>query len=78
MSTFILILCLAAVVISIFSLVYTFYVARDQKLVKGEIDGSIPDEVKDHPYTRNPVFLAYVIWFGVVLLFIFYLAVKFY
>ncbi|GAA0324917.1 hypothetical protein GCM10008967_14400 [Bacillus carboniphilus] len=78
MSQFIIILALAAVVISIFSLVFTFSVARERKVVRGELDTKIPESVKDHPFTLNPVFLSYIIGLGVVLLFIIYLAFKFY
>ena len=77
MSSFMLILTLGAVVISIFSLVYTYYVARQQRALRGEVDTKISDDVQDHPYMRNPIFIAYLIFGTLVLLFILYFAFQY-
>ncbi|WP_243354498.1 hypothetical protein [Bacillus litorisediminis] len=78
MSSFMLILTLGAVVISIFALVYTYYVARQQRVLRGEVDSKIGEDVQDHPYARNPVFLAYLIFGGLILLFILFFAYQYY
>ncbi|MET3698167.1 hypothetical protein SAMN05877753_10823 [Bacillus oleivorans] len=78
MSSFMMILTIGAVVISIFSLVYTYYAAKQQRVIRGEIDTKIDEDVQDHPYLRNPVFLAYIIFGVLVLLFIFYFTFQFY
>ncbi|MGM0873404.1 MAG: hypothetical protein ACQEWV_01155 [Bacillota bacterium] len=54
-----------------------FYTVRVGKLVsarKSNVDTQINEKVQDHPYIRNPVFLAYVIAGLLALAFIFYLA----
>lgn len=39
---------------------------------QSEFDSEISDVVKAHPYTRNPVFWAYIIGFGLVFAYIIY------
>jgi len=63
------ILTFIAIGISLISLFYTLRVAKSQKVIKGSNDTQITDKVQKHPYIRNPVFLANIIFF-VLLLFI--------
>ncbi|WP_170006819.1 hypothetical protein [Bacillus fonticola] len=74
MSIFMMILSIAAVVIAIFSLVYTLSVAKSQKSLKGDLDSEISQEVQEHTYVRNPVFLAFIIATVLILAFIMYTA----
>ena len=55
-------------VICLFSLGYTLAVARGQKELKGEVDTSIPQKVKGGVYTRNPVFIGYLLFFLLLIL----------
>lgn len=75
MSYYMIILSFAAVVVSIFSLVYTFYVAKEHQALKGNQDYQIPEKVQKHAYIRNPIFLTFLIFFMLILLYILYMAV---
>ncbi|WP_168413173.1 hypothetical protein [Bacillus salacetis] len=78
MSSFVLILLLIAAGVLAASLLYTFKVARQQKALKNELDTEIPEKVQDHPYSRNPIFLTYLIAAVLVILFIIYKAIDLY
>ncbi|WP_374720977.1 hypothetical protein [Peribacillus tepidiphilus] len=73
MSTYFWILSLIVVVIIGFSFVYTTIIVKNQKNIKGEFDSQISEKVQEHPYIRNPVFIAYLVFGGLLLLYIFYL-----
>lgn len=60
--------------IAVISLVFTLAVARGQKQLKGEIDTPIDKSVKQNVYLRNPIFLAYVIFFVLTILTIIFFA----
>ncbi|TYS15941.1 hypothetical protein FZC78_14175 [Rossellomorea vietnamensis] len=62
----------------VLSLLYTLKVARQQKELKNELDTDLPDKVQEHPYTKNPIFLTYLIAAVLVILFIIYKAVDLY
>ncbi|PLS16832.1 hypothetical protein CVD28_15535 [Bacillus sp. M6-12] len=66
-----------SVVIIGFSLAYTFIIAKNQRLLKGELDSSIDQKVQSHPYIRNPVFLSFLILALVFILFIAYYSFKY-
>ncbi|WP_044022569.1 hypothetical protein [Bacillus sp. SG-1] len=74
MSSFIWILILLSAGVLVYSLVYTFKVGRQQKALKNELDTDLPEKVQEHPYTRNPIFLAFIISAVIVILFILYYA----
>ncbi|WP_240189927.1 MULTISPECIES: hypothetical protein [Bacillaceae] len=78
MSSFVLILMLISAGLLILSLLYTFKVARQQKALKNELDTDLPDKVQEHPYTKNPIFLTYLIAAVLVILFIIYKAIDLY
>ncbi|WP_153126244.1 hypothetical protein [Peribacillus tepidiphilus] len=73
MSTYFWILSLIVVVIIGFSFVYTTIIVKNQKNIKGEFDSQISEKVQEHPYIRNPIFIAYLVFAGLLLLYIFYL-----
>ncbi|MCA1056615.1 hypothetical protein LCM10_16655 [Rossellomorea aquimaris] len=77
MSIYIILLTLIAVAIAGYSIYYTFRVAGQEKRLKGEFDTDIPDAVKQHPYIRNPVFLAVLLFSAFVVVMILYLSFKF-
>lgn len=75
MSTYMSMLLVAGAGVVIVSLFYTWGIARAQKKRAGNLDSSIPGEVKEHAYIRNPIFLTYIIVLTIALLFIAYFAV---
>lgn len=77
MNLFVNALSIVIVGILAVSLVYTLFVARQQKAVEGEIDTKIPKPVQKHVYLSNPIFLSYVIFFVLVLFIIFFVAITF-
>ncbi|MBM7647301.1 hypothetical protein JOC78_000222 [Bacillus ectoiniformans] len=74
MSDYMVILIVAVTITFVFSLIYTMKVLKSQGAVK-EMDQPIPETVQHHPYTKNPIFWAYVIGIGLALAFIIYAAV---
>lgn len=63
-----------AVLILITSLFYTIRVGKVVSDRKSKMDSQLSEKVQAHPYTRNPVFLAYLIAGLAALAYIFYLA----
>jgi hypothetical protein len=78
MSSFIMVLMLISAGVLVLSFLYTLKVARQQKALKNELDTDLPDKVQEHPYTKNPIFLTYLIAAVLVILFIIYKAVDLY
>ncbi|TXC92190.1 hypothetical protein FS935_07355 [Metabacillus litoralis] len=56
------------------SLIYTFKVGKLVSERKSTYDTQINEKVQEHPYMRNPIFLAYIIAGILALAYIFYLA----
>ncbi|MGR3763670.1 hypothetical protein [Rossellomorea sp. NS-SX7] len=77
MSIFIILLSLIAIGVAGYSLYYTFRVAGQEKRLKGDFDTDIPEAVKQHPYIRNPVFLAILVFTVFVVVMILYLSFNF-
>jgi hypothetical protein len=77
MSIYIILLTLIAAGVAGYSIYYTFRIAGQEKKLKGEFDTDIPEAVKEHPYTRNPVFLAIIVFTVFVVVMILYLSFKF-
>ncbi|SFC03311.1 hypothetical protein SAMN05443252_101544 [Bacillus sp. OV322] len=75
LSTFIWILCIAAAGIIVYSIYYTLVIARTQKAVN-QYDGSVDEKVQSHPYFRNPVFIAFIVFFLLMGLLIMYFSFK--
>lgn len=64
------ILTIISIGVAVAALLYTLSVARTQKKLKGELDTPIPDKVQENIYTKNPIFLAILGFFAVVILLI--------
>jgi hypothetical protein len=77
MSMFIILLSLIAIGVAGYSVYYTFKVAGQEKRLKGEFDTDIPESVKQHPFMRNPVFLAILVFTVFVVVMILYLSFNF-
>ncbi|MEL3973094.1 hypothetical protein AAEO50_12480 [Rossellomorea oryzaecorticis] len=77
MSMFIILLSLIAIGVAGYSVYYTFKIAGQEKRLKGEFDTDIPENVKQHPYMRNPVFLAILVFTVFVVVMILYLSFNF-
>ncbi|NQD67420.1 hypothetical protein HP456_16005 [Bacillus haikouensis] len=60
-----------------YSVYYTFKVAAQEKRLEGDFDTDIPEAVKQHPFIRNPVFLAILIFAVIVIGFILYLSINY-
>lgn len=74
MSLYTMIILLIGVGILGYALVYTLFVAKERKAVKGNIDTELPEEVQKHAYLRNPIFLAYTVFFLIVIVMVIYMA----
>ncbi|WP_235991705.1 hypothetical protein [Metabacillus schmidteae] len=74
MTYFTMVLGVIALLVLITSLLYTFKVGKLVSERKAKYDTQLNEKVQDHPYTRNPVFLAYLIAAVISLAYIFYLA----
>lgn len=68
-------LSLIAAVVLTAGLLYTVRVAKRQRY-QGEYDADISEKIHDHPYTRNPVFFAYIIGIGIALAYMVYVALR--
>jgi ABC-type Fe3+ transport system permease subunit len=63
------VLSVVALLILIIGLWYTLNIAKNTKNKTDGYDTEINENVQAHPYTRNPVFLAYII--GALVFFVF-------
>jgi hypothetical protein len=77
MNLFVNILSIAIVGILAVSLIITWSVGRQQKVVEGEFDSKIAKPVQKNVYTRNPIFLSYVIFFALLLFIVLFVAITF-
>ncbi|MDR4946211.1 hypothetical protein [Neobacillus cucumis] len=78
MNLFVNILSIVIIAVLAFSLLYTFSVARQHKAVEGNLDAKISKPVQKNVYTTNPIFLAYGIFFALLLFIVLFFAIKFY
>jgi hypothetical protein len=76
MIQFALVMSVVAFLIAAVGFIYTYSIGRNQKL-QGEYDTEINEKVQEHPYLRNPVFLAYIIVGGVAIISIIYFALTY-
>ncbi|WP_100330749.1 hypothetical protein [Bacillus xiapuensis] len=76
MSVYMMVLIFVVIATVVFSVFYTFRVLKQQQAVKEGLDQPVPNAVQGHPYLKNPIFWSYLIGFGLLLAFIFYLAVR--
>lgn len=56
-----------------YSLYYTLVIAKSQKTAK-EFDAPVNEKVQEHPYLRNPIFIAYIVMLVVLVGFVIYYA----
>nr|WP_111643543.1 hypothetical protein [Anoxybacillus vitaminiphilus] len=76
MIQFALVMSVVVFLIAAVGFIYTYSIGRNQKL-QGEYDTEINEKVQEHPYLRNPVFLAYIIAGGAALVSIIYFALNY-
>lgn len=77
MSEYMSLLLLIGMGVLLVSLIYTWNIARTRKNLRGVTDSKIHEEVEEHPYLRNPIFLTYIIMFVLVILIIVYYATNY-
>ncbi|MBA2877802.1 MULTISPECIES: hypothetical protein [Anoxybacillus] len=75
MDTFSWMLLLVASGVLVGGLVYTYQVGKRQK-VQGEYDAPVSEKVAAHPYVRNPIFIAYIVFVALLLGYIAYVAIQ--
>lgn len=75
---FINILGVLIIAILAVSAIYTLVLGRQQKVVEGNLDTQIEKHVQKHAYIKNPIFLAYGIFFALLLFIVFFVAITFY
>ncbi|WP_163103364.1 hypothetical protein [Peribacillus alkalitolerans] len=75
MSLFIWILAIILSAIGLTGILYTVSLGKSRKALRGEFDTHIDEKVQEHPYMRNPIFLAYILFFGLLLVYIIYFAI---
>ena len=73
MSIYIWMLMIVMAGIVAYSLYYTLVIARSQKTAK-EFDAPIHEKVQEHPYLRNPIFIAYIVLAVILVVIIIYYA----
>ncbi|HEY2422188.1 MAG TPA: hypothetical protein VGI04_12255 [Neobacillus sp.] len=77
MNLFVNFLSIAIFAILAVSLIITLAVGRKQKVVEGDFDTKIAKPVQKNIYIRNPIFLAYGIFFALLLFIILFFAITF-
>jgi hypothetical protein len=76
MIQFALVMSVVVFLIAAVGFIYTYSIGRNQKL-QGEYDTEINEKVQEHPYLRNPIFLAWIIAAGVAIVSIIYFALNY-
>jgi steroid 5-alpha reductase family enzyme len=74
---FLMVSLLVVAAILLYSLIYTWLLAKRQKDVD-VIDTPIPKAVQAHSYLSNPIFLTYGIFFALLLLIIVFVSIYFF
>ena len=78
MSLFETIISVVIIGILVISLLVTWSVGRTQKAAEGPHDTNIGEPIKKNIYSRNPVFLAYIIFFALLLAIILFVKITFF
>jgi hypothetical protein len=80
MNLFVDILAIVIIGVLAFSLLYSFSVARQHKAAEGNLghDQQISKPIQKNIYTRNPIFIAYGIFFALLLFIVLFFAITFY
>lgn len=75
MDTFSWILLIIASGVLVWGFVYTYQLGKRQR-TQGEYDTSVGEKVAAHPYVRNPVFIAYIVFVVLLIGYIAYVALQ--
>jgi hypothetical protein len=78
MNLFVTIASIVIIGILAISLIVTWSIARQQKAVEGNFDPKIGKPIQKNVYSRNPVFLAYIIFFALLLAIILFVSITFF
>jgi len=71
------VLSILVIGILVISLISTWYLARRQKALEGEIDSGLAKPIQKHVYLKNPVFFSYGLFFVLLLVIILFVAMIF-
>jgi hypothetical protein len=74
---FINVLSILIVGILAVSLISTWYLARQQKVMDGDIDTKLAKPIQEHVYLKNPVFFSYGLFFALLLFIVLFIAINF-
>ncbi|MDQ0162204.1 hypothetical protein [Aeribacillus alveayuensis] len=66
------ILGIIALIILVIGLVYTIWTGKLVDARQSKYDTKINEKVDERPYLRNPIFLAYMIFIGILLFYLIY------
>jgi glucose uptake protein GlcU len=70
------ILGIIALIILVIGLVYTIWTGKLVDARQSEYDTKINEKVEERPYLRNPIFLAYMIFIGILLFYLIYVGLS--
>ncbi|MFZ3589457.1 hypothetical protein ACOI1C_09280 [Bacillus sp. DJP31] len=70
------VLSVLALLILVIGFFYTMKIAKNTKYQTGGYDTEINEKVQDHPFIRNPIFLAYLVAASLIIAFIAYYALS--
>ncbi len=74
MTTLTAVLSVLALLILVIGFFYTMKITKNTKYQSDGLDTEINEKVQDHPYIRNPIFLAYLVAATLIIAFIVYYA----
>jgi hypothetical protein len=77
MNMFINVLSILIIGILAVSLIATWYLARQQKVIDGDIDTELAKPIQEHVFLKNPIFFSYGLFFALVLFIILFIAINF-
>ncbi|MCQ6279832.1 hypothetical protein [Bacillus sp. EB600] len=77
MNMFINVLSILIIGILAVSLIATWYLARQQKVIDGDIDTQLAKPIQEHAFLKNPIFFSYGLFFALVLFIILFIAINF-
>lgn len=77
MNMFINVLSILIIGILAVSLIATWYLARQQKVIDGDIDTQLAKPIQEHVFLKNPIFFSYGLFFALVLFIILFIAINF-
>jgi hypothetical protein len=77
MNMFINVLSILIIGILAVSLIATWFLARQQKVIDGDIDTELAKPIQEHVFLKNPIFFSYGLFFALVLFIILFIAINF-